>query len=121
MEIDNSVLLNFCNETIRPLADRLAILLPLLDTVPASVKGQDIPNILGTTSEELFRSSPWLENDYAKIEKQNILNSDSGGRVKLSNHDIINFIRIIASLSSMKQNNPSMSLLVGKIAVNPRV
>lgn len=120
MPIDNQPLLAFTNDTVRPLGDRLAGLLPLLTTVPDAVVGQGLAAVLGTTDAELFRASPWTADDYAAVTPQAITGSDSGGRVQLTTHDVIGLLRVVAALGAMAAANPSLGPLVGKIAVNPR-
>ncbi len=120
MPIDNPVLLTFCNETIRPTADRLGGLLPLLTSITDAVRGQGLAAVLGTTDAELFRTTPWDVADYAAIPPQDITGSDGSNRTLLTNHDVIGLIRVIAALSAMRSANPSLGPLVGRIAVNPR-
>ena len=67
MPIDNAALLAFVNESIRPVADRLAGLLPLPTAVLDACAGQGLAAILGTTDAELRRSQPWADSDYAAM------------------------------------------------------
>lgn len=123
MAIDNPLLLKFCNETVRPVADRLAGLLPLLDSVRDAVVGQGHAAVLGTDDATLLRGPdhPWMEADYAAVgAPQAIVGSDSDGRSLLTNHDIIAFVRVMAALRGMKTANPNLGPLMGKLAVNPR-
>jgi len=121
MPIDNAVLLRFCDETIRPMADRLGGLLPTLPPILAAVTGQGIAELLGTTDAELQRASAWEPADYGAVTADTIFDSDSGARTLLSNRDVIALLRVFVVLSGMVAANPQLLPLVGKIAVNPRI
>jgi hypothetical protein len=121
--IDNPVLLRFCDETVRPVADRLAGLLPLLDAVADAATGQGLAAVLGTTDSALFRGAdePWGPEDYgATGAPQAVTGSDAGGRTLLTTYDVIAFLRVMAALKGMRAANPALGPLIGKLAVNPR-
>ena len=120
MPIDNASLLAFVNESIRPVADRLAGLLPVPPAVLDACAGQGLAAALGTTDTELRRSQPWTDSDYAAIPVQTITGSDSGGRTLLTNHHVIGILRVLAAVKSLADDNPALGPLLGATAVNPR-
>lgn len=120
MPITNDVLLNFCNETVRTTADRLAGLLPVPVAVINAAVGQGIAALLGTTDAVLFRAEPWTNTEYAAVELQTITNSNSGGRTTLTNHHVIGILRALAAVKAMVDANPALGPLVAAVAVNPR-
>jgi len=117
----NEVLLRFVNETIRPVADKLAGLLLVPDQILNTVLGQGIPESLGTTAKALLSAVPWTDADYAVITPQEIVGSNSGGRVALTNHHVLGILRAVVALKGLAEANPSLGPLVGAVAVNPRV
>ena len=120
MPIDNAPLLSFVNESVRPVADRLAALLPLPDAVLDACMGQGSASVLGTTDAELLKAEAWTDEDYEAIPVQVITGSDSGGRAPLTNHHVIGILRVLAVVRAMKAENPALGPLVGAVAVNPR-
>ena len=117
--IDNPVLLNFVNESVRTVSDRLAGLLPLPDQIINSCVGQGLCKILGTTVEDLL-DGPWTDEMYAAIPVRVITGSDSGGRVLLTNHHVIGILRSLAAVKYLADTNPALGPLLGAVAVNPR-
>ena len=121
MPIDNAVLLSFCNESVRPVADRLGGLLPLPVAVLDAAVGKGLCEVLGTTPTDLTRAQSWTDADYTALgAPQPITGSDSGGRTLLTNHDVIGVLRVLAAVKAMIDANPARGPLVGKVAVNPR-
>lgn len=120
MPIDNPVLLSFCNETIRPTADKLAVLLQLPTAILASAIGKELSKILGTTDEKLLQQTEWADADYAAITEDSIVNSDSGSRTLLTNHDVIKLLRVMVTLNNLIAIHKTLPAEVAKIAVNPR-
>lgn len=120
MAIDNAPLLAFVNESIRPVADRLAALLPLPDAVLDACLGQGLVELLGTNATDLLQAAPWTDENYEAIPLQSITGSDSGGRTLLTNHHVIGILRVLAVVKAMKSDNPALGPLVGAVAVNPR-
>lgn len=120
MPIDNQTLLAFCNQTVRPAADRLAGLLPVPLAVLDAAVGQGLPAVLGTTASALLRAEPWTDADYAAIPQHEIVGSGSDGRAVLTNWDLIGILRVLSALKTMMAANEALGPLVGKVAVNPR-
>jgi hypothetical protein len=121
MAIDNPVLLQFVNETVRMFGDRLAGLLPLVDQFVAAAKGKGIAEKLGTTTSLLFRAEEWTLQELGGVANEVITDSGSGGRQELTAHDvIIGVMRPIARLKALIDANPEMLIRLGRIAVNPR-
>lgn len=124
MPIDNPVLTTFCNESIRPIADRLAGLIHLPKQVIATMKGKGLIEVLGTDEAALLRNGllqPWSNEDYMALgAPQEITNSGDSSRPTLTNYDVIGLVRVLVTLQNMIDANPLLPSLVGKIAVNPR-
>lgn len=119
-EIDNAALLAFVNETIRPVSDRLAGLLPLPTAVLDAVGGKSLAAVLGTTDAELNRAEPWADADYAAVALKAIAGSGNDARTTLTNHHVIGILRVMAALKQMAAANPTLGPLVAAVAVNPR-
>lgn len=118
---DSPVLLAFCNESVRPVADKLAGILSIPETVIAAVAGQELAEVLGTDKATLFRTEPWEDSNYEAIARFDIPGSNSGGRPTiLTNHDVIGIIRVMVAVKGMIDLNDALRPLVGKVAVNPR-
>lgn len=120
MAITNANLLFFTNESIRTVADKLAGLLPLPEQILDAAVGRGFPTLLGTTNTALLQSTAWTDADYEAIPLATVTDSDSGGRVLLTNHDVIGVLRALVALKNMKAANPSLGPLLGRVAVNPR-
>lgn len=119
--IDDAQLLAFCNESVRTTADLLAGVLTVPTAVLDAVVGQGHCTALGTDPEKLLREEPWGTEDYAALgAAQEIAGSGSGGRVPLTNHDVVALFRVLVALRYMIAGNPQLGPLVRKIAVNPR-
>ena len=118
--IDDPVLLAFCNETLRPVGDRLAGLLPLPQAVIDTIAGKGLSAVLGTTDAKLFRSEPWELADYGEIAPAVIAGADSAGRTAITNYDVIALVRVLVTLRLMSAANDQLGPLVAKWGVNPR-
>ncbi len=121
MPIDDAVLLNFVNETVRPLADRIAGITTLLDPIIGAVQGQGIGERLGTTSTLLTRAAEWTETEYGSFAPETITGTDSGGRQLLNAHHVAAVLRVAAFLKGEFDANPMLMQVLGAVAVNPRV
>lgn len=125
MPIDNAVLTRFCDESLRPAADRLAGLLQFPGAVADAAVGQALPGLLGTTAEDLTRAEPWAVEDFvaavtATGGEQDIVGSDAGGRTLLTTLDVLKLLRVIVWLRTAIAADPALSPLIYKFAVNPR-
>lgn len=120
MPIDNQVLKNFCDQTIRPFADLMSALIQIPQPVLDAVAGKGLASILGTDDATLFRSEPWLEVDYGAVTPDIIVGTDSDGRKILSNHEIIALTRVLVFLRNEMVANTQLGPLVMGVAVNPR-
>lgn len=120
MPIDNPVLLSFCNETVRPVSDKVAALLPLPDVIISAAIGKGFSAVLGTTDAKLTQTTAWTDADYAAIPQDSIVGSDSGSRTLLTNWDVIGFLRVMVALNGMIALHPTLPAEIAKIAVNPR-
>lgn len=119
MPTDNALLLNFVNESVRPVADRLAGLLPLPDAILNACIGQGLCEVLGTTPEDLL-AGPWTDEMYQAVPVDAIVGSDGGGRTLLTNHHVIGILRVLAAVKYLADSNPALGPLLGAVAVNPR-
>lgn len=120
-DIDNPVVRGFCNETTRPTSDKLAVLFPLPAQILDSAIGKGISELLGTTTDKLLQATEWTDADYAAVPIQNIVGTDSDNRVLLTNHDMIAFLRVMVVLRGLLILHPTLPILIGKLAVNPRI
>lgn len=118
--IDNALLLAFVNETIRPVGDRLAGLLPIPKAVLDALQGQGLAAVLGTSDAALRREQGWEQADYDAVPLQAIAGSDAGGRALLTNHHVIAVIRALAAVKNLDDDNPALRIVLGAVAVNPR-
>lgn len=119
--IDHPVLRSFCDDTLRPLGDLLAGLMPAIGTIIAAATGKGIPGLVGTDSAALFRPAEWLAADYAATgAPQPVVGADAGGRNARTHHDVIALLRAVAALKAMVDANPSFPALIAGWAVNPR-
>lgn len=122
MPITNEPLLRYCNETVRPVADLLAGILDTPTRYLDALVGQGHAVTLGTDDATLLREAAWGVEEYTAVGAPEVItDSGSGGRVTLTNYDVIAFTRVMVVLKQMLQANPALGPLVRKIAVNPRV
>jgi len=122
MPIDNALLLNFINESLRPAGDRLAGLTPVPKMINDKGRADLIAEILGSTTSKLYRSQPWELADFAEIAaiSQPITGSDSGGRSVITSLDCVKLIRILAFHEAIIAADPEAAVTIAKFAVNPR-
>ncbi len=119
-DIDNSVALTFCNETLRPLADMLAGLIIVPAEIIATVKGKGLSTILGTDDITLLRQQAWTTDDYKAVSFGEVIGSDSGGRTLCSNIDMLAILRVAIALDEMINADSNLKPLIAKWAVNPK-
>ena len=124
MAIDNLVLLKFCDESVRNVADKGAGIFALVDAFVAAAKGKGIAELIGTTDEELFRETPWQLQDFAALLVNGapvpITGTDRDGRALLTNIDVAGIVRFVMFVKTAKDADPAIGVLLGKVAVNPR-
>lgn len=117
---EDPVLDQFVREVLRPLADRLAPMMPLLDRIPAVAVARGIPERLGTTKEVLMRPQEWSEADYPEFLGQDQEIQSAGYYASPATvYDVAAMMRLVAALGAMRRANPGIDVLLSRLAVNP--
>lgn len=112
----------FLNEQVRPLADRLAGLLPLPDAFVAMFDAKGIGTLLNIPPGLLTQAAPLVDADYATV-SGDILDDGRAaeGITQLTARDVLAFFRIMRFLGAMLDSDPMVQQVAFKIAVNPRL
>lgn len=122
MAIDNELLLNFCNETLRPAGDVLAGLVGVPDMVLNAWKGKGLSDIVGFDQAVIDQADPATLEQFGAVfaQIQDVTNSNSNGRTTLTTLDIFALLRVHRAIKKMIDDDPAFRPLIAKFAVNPR-
>lgn len=112
----------FCNELLRPAADKLTGLIPYAENLLSVYKAKNLGPLFGHPTDLLTNVNP---PDYTTITGNVIDGSPQDGRTNITNANVAGFLRILLFLSTVAEatdaNFGSSYELSLKISVNPKV